>query len=71
MRATLLLLTTCLVAPLLPAQPDAGRAQDWRKAQIRKKVEEMRRAMREGKIVRYNMRVKVRLKNGSRDSDGN
>ncbi len=34
--------------------------------QIRKKVEEMRKAMREGRIVRYNMRVKVRLKNGSR-----
>ena len=55
-----------MVVPLLHAQTSSQDRRGWRKVQIRKKVEEMRRAMREGRIVRYNVRVKVRLKNGNR-----
>ncbi|MHC4814681.1 MAG: hypothetical protein ACYTGW_15660 [Planctomycetota bacterium] len=66
MRATLLLLTACVAVPLLPAQNNSQVPRDWRKKQVREQVEQMRKAMREGRIVRYNVQVKVRLKNGNR-----
>jgi hypothetical protein len=69
MRTTLLpllLITSCLVVPVLPAQDDSTQPRNWRKAQVRAQVEEMRKAMREGRIRRYNVKVKVRLKNGNK-----
>jgi hypothetical protein len=66
MKTTLLLLTTCVVVPALSAQNDSTNQPHWRKAQVRQQVERMRKAMREGRIVRYNVKVKVRLKNGNK-----
>lgn len=65
MKTTLLLLTTCVVVPVLSAQ-NGSTKQHWRKQQVRQQVERMRKAMREGRIVRYNVKVKVRLKNGNK-----
>lgn len=66
MRTTLLFLTACVVVPVLPAQNESKQTPHWRKAKVRQQVEKMRRAMREGRIVRYNVKVKVRLKNGNK-----
>jgi len=66
MKTTLLFLTTCLVVPALSAQNNTTQPRDWRKAKVRAQVEQMRKAMREGRIVRYNVQVKVRLKNGNK-----
>lgn len=65
MKTTLLLVTTLVVVPVLAAQNDSTQ-EHWRKQQVRDQVEQMRKAMREGRIVRHNVKVKVRLKNGNK-----
>ncbi len=62
MRAILLMLATLLATTSIEAQGTTQDPRNNRKARIREKVEAMRKAMREGRIVRYNVKVKVRLK---------
>src|SRR5690606_293389 len=43
-----------------------SQGEDDRQTQMRKKIEAMREALREGRVAHYNVRVMVRLKNGNR-----
>ena len=60
-----LLLAACFAAGIPPLtaqdpQPVAGRDE------VQREIAERERAMREGKLVRSNVRITVRLKNGSK-----
>ena len=61
MRVLHTILLLALATTVLPAQ----KGKDY-KTKVNEKVMAMRKAMRDGKVVHYNVRVRVRLKNGNR-----
>jgi len=62
MKSLLTIAICCLVAAAAPTQDKSEAAKE----KIRKKVEAMRKAMRDGKIRKLNVYVRVKLKNGNR-----
>lgn len=65
MRPSLAVVTVLLLAGAVSAQQGSeksGSTREW----IRKEIEAKEKAMREGKVVRSNVRITVRLQNGSR-----
>ncbi|MGA0058440.1 MAG: hypothetical protein ACO3RU_02535 [Planctomycetota bacterium] len=64
MRPSLAVVLVLLLAGAITAQgaEQPGSTREW----IRKEIEAKEKAMREGKVVRSNVRITVRLQNGSR-----
>jgi hypothetical protein len=65
MRSSLAVVTVLLIAGTVASQQGTekpGSTREW----IRKEIEAKEKAMREGKVVRSNVRITVRLQNGSR-----
>ena len=62
MRTIQALLIVCFAAAIPAQEREVLRAKE----KLKQRVEAMREAMREGKILSYNVRVKVRLQNGNR-----
>jgi hypothetical protein len=62
MKALFTIAVCCLVAAPAVTQVKRGKAQE----RIKRKVEAMRKAMRAGKILEFNVFVRVKLKNGNR-----